>query len=120
MNKDEIMKQFDEAIKNLKEWVGEEPKESPEWEEKLSRVFDTLSPLPLEPMSETVLREQHNIKVEWLKDFIRQEFKAMGQEIIQPDNGIRELSAYPAEAYRQGIYDMKYKVKEALRKRGVE
>lgn len=115
MNKDEIMKQFDSAMKNLKEWVEDKPKEKPEWEERFQALSD---------------KHEMRIKINatwgaWnghqlIIDFIRQEFVKMGQEIIQPDNGIIELSAYPAEAYRQGIYDMKYKVNEALRKRGVK
>ncbi len=145
MNKDEIMKQFDEAIKNLKEWV-EEPKEckhewydklhdghyycrkcnkykdeqpepKPEWEEKLSRVFDTMSPLPLEPMSERVLREQHNIKVIWLKGFIRQEFKQLALDFK------RELLPeryYPdVKQHTRNQMWIDNAILEALHKRGV-
>lgn len=67
MNKDEIMKQFDEAIKNLKEWVEEkEPK--PEWEDRLDGDY-------CEPYFCSVAAK------EIIKNFFRSELKALGEEI---------------------------------------
>lgn len=97
MNKDEIMKQFDEAIKNLKEWVEDEPKEKPEWEEKLD---------------ELTAGEWDKFRLgEIFKDFIRQEFKAIGEEVRI------EMMRRDAFPWQETVDIV---VNEALRKRGVE
>jgi hypothetical protein len=89
----ELIEPMAEAI--LDNLHDDKPKEKPEWEEKLSRVFDTLSPLP----------------VECLIDFIKQEFKSMGKEVRI------EMMRRDAFPWQETVDIV---VNEALRKRGVE
>lgn len=117
MNKDEIMKQFDEAIKNLKEWM-EEPKECKhEWYDKLHdghyycRKCNKYKDEQPEPKPEWEDRldgdycEPYFCSVaakEIIKNFFRSELKALGEEIKKKAPICNNV------------------VNEALRKRGVE
>lgn len=98
MNKDEIMKKFDEAIKNLKEWVEDKPKEKPGWEARANAVLANCGVPSVSGCEE-------------IKDFIKQEFKSMGEEVRI------EMMRRDAFPWQETVDIV---VNEALRKRGVK
>jgi len=132
MNKDEIMKQFDEAIKNLKEWV-EEPKECKhEWYDKLHdghyycrkcNKYKDEQPEPKpkweEKLDELTAGEWDKFRLKKIcKDFIRQEFKELALDLK------RELLPeryYPdVKQHTRNQMWIDNAILEALRKRGVK
>jgi hypothetical protein len=119
MNKDEIMKQFDEAIKNLKEWVEGKKELKPATCTECGCTFvdartmcaECLMKLGKEPKPEWEDRldgdycEPYFCSVaakEIIKNFFRSELKALGEEIKKKAPICNNV------------------VNEALRKRGVK
>mgnify|MGYP001373346158 CR=1 FL=1 len=133
MTKDEIMKQFDEAIKNLREWVEEkEPKPKCKHElddnvllthppkyicKKCGELFQSIlcvnqeDPKPEWEDRYSLFLSKHSLgpydnNFEKVKDFIRQEFKDLCSEINRE--------------YCMNEKGLDETINEALRKRGVK